>query len=243
MNTKRVSLDGSHRRRLYLFRHGAVDYVDDEGNVVPDPDLVHLNERGQAQALAMRGLFHDVAVDKVVCSGLRRTMQTAKSVLGERRYELEVVPALHEIRALQGSVNAEIDLLSDVAYSHWRAVDEGSRFMGGERYSDFYARISDAMDKLLLDPDWQNLAVFAHGGTNAAVIGWATGMGLQAFGIVDQATCCLNIIDFDVHADQGHVVRKTLRAMNITADDPVMRDRHAGDMEALASRIIELSSR
>ena len=73
-------------------------------------------------------------------------------------------------------------------------------------------------------------------------IGWATGMGLQAFGMVDQATCCLNIIDFDLHAEDGYIVRKTLRAMNITADDPVMRDRHVGDMEALATRIIQLNS-
>lgn len=241
MKPNSIALDGSHRRRIYLFRHGAVDYVDADGNVVPDPDVVHLNERGQAQALAMRELFHDVPVDKVVCSGFKRTVQTAQSVLGDRHYELVVVPELQEIRALKGSVNAEIDLLSDVAYSHWRAVDEGSRFLGGERYADFYKRISAAMEALLLDRSWQNLAVFAHGGTNAAAIGWATGMGLQAFGMVDQATCCLNIIDFDLHAEDGYIVRKTLRAMNITADDPVMRDRHVGDMEALATRIIQLS--
>ena len=241
MNPNRISLDGSHRRRLYLFRHGAVDYVDRDGNVVPDPDVVHLNERGRAQALAMCELFAGVAVDKVVCSGLKRTVQTAQTVLGERDNEIEVVPELHEIRSNWGSVDTEIDMLSDVAYSHWRAPDEGSRFLGGERYADFYERISNAMDALLLDRSWQNLAVFAHGGTNAAAIGWATGLGLQAFGIVDQATCCLNIIDFDSHAEQGHVVRKTLRAMNITADDPVMRERHVGDMEALATRIIELN--
>ena len=107
-----------------------------------------------------------------------------------------------------------------------------------ERYADFYARICVAVHDLVADPEWHNLAVFAHGGTNAAILGWVTGLGLPAFGLLDQATCCLNIIDFDVDKD-GQVVRKTLRAMNVTADDPVMRDRHSGDMEMLASMILQ----
>ena len=84
------------------------------------------------------------------------------------------------------------------------------------------------MDALLADDSWHNLAVFAHGGTNAAILGWATGVGLQAFGLLDQATCCLNIIDFDTD-DSGAVMRKTVRGMNITADDPVKHGRDAGD--------------
>lgn len=238
MTERRIALDGSHRRRLYLFRHGAVDYIDADGIVVPDPDAVSLNTRGIKQAHAMRELFRDVHVDRVICSGLRRTVETATTVLGERDYQLEIVAELAEIRALRGSANGEIDLLDDIAFSHWRAVDEGSRFLGGERYADFFDRVSAAMDTVLQQPDWHNLAIFAHGGTNAAVIGWATGLDLKAFGLVDQATCCLNIIDFDWHSDKQHVVRKTLRAMNITADDPVMRERHSGDMEALANLLM-----
>jgi broad specificity phosphatase PhoE len=94
------------------------------------------------------------------------------------------------------------------------------------------------METVLVDPSWHNLAVFAHGGTNAAILGWATGVGLQAFGLLDQSMCCLNIVDFDVD-DSGVVLRKTVRGMNITADDPVMRERHASDMEMLARRILK----
>ena len=39
--------------------------------------------------------------------------------------------------------------------------------------------------------------------------------------------------------DTGRLLRKTVRGMNITADDPVMRNRHAGDMEMLARRILK----
>ena len=235
---RRKALDGANRRRLYLFRHGAVDYIDDSGNWVPDPDVVDLNERGREQAAAMARLFAGVHVDKALCSGLPRTRQTGETVLGDREIELEVCSELEEIRPVTGTMAGGYDVYADIAFSHWRAVHEEARFLGGERYHDFYARICKAMDALLADPSWHNLAVFAHGGTNAAALGWATGVGLQAFGLLDQSMCCLNIIDFDVD-DAGHLIRKTVRGMNITADDPVMRERHAGDMEMLARRILK----
>ena len=39
--------------------------------------------------------------------------------------------------------------------------------------------------------------------------------------------------------ESGQVVRKAIRGMNITADDPVMRKRHAGDMEMLARQFLK----
>ena len=44
---KRSALDGAERRRLDLFRHGAVDYVHPDGSWVEDPDVVRLNPRGR----------------------------------------------------------------------------------------------------------------------------------------------------------------------------------------------------
>lgn len=236
--SRRTALDGASRRRLYLFRHAAVDYVDENGDWVADPDLVDLNERGKAQAAGMAELFVGVHVDKAVCSGLPRTRQTGERILRGRGIELEVFAELQEIRPLKGETAGGYDVLSDIAFSHWRAPDAEARFLGGERYHDFYVRIGNAMEKLLADPAWHNLAVFAHGGTNAAILGWATGVGVQAFGLLDQSMCCLNVMDFDFD-DAGRLVRKTVRGMNITADDPVMRNRHAGDMEMLARRILK----
>jgi len=235
---ERVAIDGSNRRRLYLFRHGAVDYIDENGEFLGDPDLVTLNSRGRSQAKAMADLFVEVHVDKAVCTGLPRTRETGLAILADRAVELEVIPALEEIRPMKGEAPGGYDIVSDVAFSHWRAEQEDAAFLGGERYHDFYKRISAAMDALLCDTSWHDIAVFAHGGTNAAVLGWVTGVGLQAFGLLDQSTCCLNVIDFDFD-DQDELLRKTVRGMNITAEDPVMRTRAAGDMELLAQRLLK----
>lgn len=236
--THRVAIDGARRRRLYLFRHGAVDYIDENGDWVADPDGVDLNERGRAQAAAMAKLFAGVHVDKALCTGLPRTRQTGETILGDREVNLEDFAELEEIRPLKGESAGGYDIYSDIAFSHWRASEEDARFLRGERYHDFYSRVSAAMETLLADHSWHNLAVFAHGGTNAAVLGWATGVGLEAFGLLDQSMGCLNIIDFDSD-ESGQVVRKAVRGMNITADDPVMRKRNAGDMEMLARRILK----
>ena len=237
----RTAIDGARRRRLYLFRHGAVDYIDRDGNWVADPDSVKLNARGRSQAAAMSAMFANVEVDKAICSGLPRTRQTGEIVLGERDIRIDVVPELEEIRPLKGEAEGDYDVIADVAFTHWRAQDLSATFLGGERYHDFYARISAAMEAVLADPDWNNIAIFAHGGTNAAALGWVTGLGLKGLGLFDQATCCLNVVDFDTQAD-GLVVRKHVRGLNITAEDPAKRDRHAGDMELLAEKLLQMKS-
>ena len=236
--TRRTTIDGAVRRRLYLFRHGAVDYINPDGSWVDNPDMVDLNARGRQQVAAMAELFRDVHIDRALCSPLPRTRQTGEAILGDRDVHLEVVEDLHEIRPVTGEVAGGYDIVSDVAFSHWRADRPDATFLGGERYHDFYARVSAAMEGILADQTWHNLAVFAHGGTNAAVLGWATGVGPTAFGLLDQSTCCLNVIDFDVD-DSGQLLRKTVRGMNITAYDPVMHRRDAGDMELLAQHLLK----
>ena len=235
---RRTALDGAHRRRLYLFRHGAVDYVDANGDWVEDADGVDLNDKGRAQAASMAQLFADVRIDKAICTGYPRTVQTGELILGDRDVELETVVDLQEIRHGPTEVAGGYDVYADVAFSHWRATQEDATFLGGERYHDFYARVSVAMESLLEDPSWHDLAVFAHGGTNAAVLGWATGVGLQAFGLLDQATCCLNVVDFDID-DSGTLLRKIVRGMNITVYDPLKHRREAGDMELMAKRLLK----
>jgi len=239
MKSRRVALDGAERRRIYLFRHGAVDYVDADGNIVADPDNVSLNATGRAQAAAMHDLFAGVTVDRAICSGLRRTQETATRVLGDRKLDVGIRAELAEIRAARGGPPQDFDLLEHVAFTHWKATRPGSRFLGGETYADFYARIAAVMENTMLDTDWHNLAVFAHGGTNAAIIGWTSGLGLAAFGTIDQATCCLNVLDFDFVADSPQPVRKIVRAMNVTALDPAKSGRHGGGMEALARRLLQ----
>ena len=63
-------------------RHGSVDYFTADGTPVP-PHTVPLNEAGRAQADAAGALFAAAGVrfDRVLVSGLARTVETAQRVL------------------------------------------------------------------------------------------------------------------------------------------------------------------
>src|SRR2546426_6065904 len=89
------------RRRIYLMRHGSVDYFRADGSAVP-PHTVSLNAAGREQADAAGALFAPCGVrfDHVIVSGLNRTVETAQRVLAAAGQSLALgaEPALEEIR-------------------------------------------------------------------------------------------------------------------------------------------------
>src|SRR5215217_1444071 len=87
------------RRRLYLMRHGEVNYFE-HGRPAP-PEGVHLNEQGRAQAAAAALALADISFDRVVTSGLPRTLETAAFLLGESfgDFRDRVLPAFHALIA------------------------------------------------------------------------------------------------------------------------------------------------
>ena len=77
------------RRRIYLMRHGSVDYFHADGTPLP-PLTVPLNASGRQQADAAGALYAECGVrfDHVIVSGLPRTAlsgTTAAAVINLRR--------------------------------------------------------------------------------------------------------------------------------------------------------------
>ncbi|HEV7914127.1 MAG TPA: histidine phosphatase family protein, partial [Albitalea sp.] len=105
-------------------RHGSVDYFHADGSPVP-PLTVPLNEAGRAQADAAGHLFAECGVrfDRVIVSGLQRTVETAQRVLGAagQALPLDIEPALEEIRGGR---------LADIAPDEVEAAFLGA-FQGG----------------------------------------------------------------------------------------------------------------
>lgn len=232
----RKAFDGSHRRRIHLFRHGDVSYVDDKGNRVADSRTVPLTDWGREQAADMRTFMKDIPVDRVICSGLPRTVETADGVFGNRDLKIEIAPAFEEIKSDPNRYKALTDL-ADVAYAFSNAHEPGATYGNGEKFSDFETRVVEGLEKLIADPNWKSLALIAHGGVNRALLGWLTGASLKAFATFEQNTACVNIIDIDTHPDTGDHHRTLLRGVNITAYDPAKRDVHLTALEMIAERI------
>jgi len=243
----RTAFDGALRRRVYLFRHGDVSYVTQDGSIVADPRGVHLTRQGQEEADAMRAMMAEVPVDRAVCSGLPRTRQTIARILAGRDLAIEEVPDLEEIRSdraqaayEQGSAPDPVPLpddLAEVAYAFRRAHEPGMRYRNGEPFADFERRVVASFAHLLSEPGWHDMALVAHGGTNRVILGWALGTGLRTFGHFEQDTCCLNVIDVDQDPDDLTVRRAVVRAVNATTYDPPKRERHLTTLEGLAQTI------
>jgi len=213
------------RRRLYLMRHGAVDYVDAEGRPVA-PDAVPLTVEGRAQAVAARELLSEIALDRVITSGLPRTLQTAELVVPGR--ELEAWPDLREITGARLSSIPPAQLEDAFVRAFHGVVPNEKRFLGGETIGELFDRVLPALDRLLADPAWDTVLLVLHGAVNRAILSHALTGERMFLGHFEQAPGCINVLD----VGDGWIVR----AVNINPSDLTHRSTRETTMEGYWAR-------
>lgn len=233
-----LPFDRTRRRRIYLMRHAEAQYIQPDGTRATDSRLVPLTERGQREAAAMGELLADVPFDRAICSGLTRTRETAAIVLNGRKLDVAIMPELEEIRGGDPIARAKLSPV-DYAYAMFQAGEPGACFAAGEPFQEFVDRVVPAFTKITNDPGWSTLLLVAHGGVNRAILTDITSASLTAFGAFEQDSACLNLIDVDTCLDSGAVLRRVLRGINITADDPLKRTRRLTSMEGMTKRLVE----
>ncbi len=218
-------MDGSGRRRVYLMRHGHVDYFDQS---LKDPRLVHLTDDGREQALAAARALSAVTFDLAVCSGLPRTRQTAEIVLephnSRAEHELISVPDLEELKSGWVKAKSREELAARLAFCFDDADAPDASFLpDGERFIDAEARVTQAMERIVLQGGWRTALIVAHEGVNRILLGWACGGGLKTVSAFEQDLGCVNVIDFDVtpSPDGAGLVleRAIIKAVNVTPYD------------------------
>uniref|UniRef100_A0A7C5RDA8 Histidine phosphatase family protein n=1 Tax=Thermus caliditerrae TaxID=1330700 RepID=A0A7C5RDA8_9DEIN len=199
------------RRRLFLLRHGEVDYFPG-GRPVP-PEGVGLTERGRAQAEAVRSLLLGVPIDRAVHTGLRRTRETAEIVLRGREVPLEAWPEFQEIRPGQLK---DLENPEEAFRRAFRPQSLEERFLGGERYGDFLERVVAAYRRLM-EQDWDSLLLVAHGGVIRAILSYALLGEGRLLGGLEVHPCGLSVLDIGEPT--------VLRLHNLTPYDPLPQGR------------------
>ncbi|HWQ27915.1 MAG TPA: histidine phosphatase family protein [Dehalococcoidia bacterium] len=180
------------RRRIYLMRHGAVSYFDEDGRPV-NPDQVGLNAEGRAQAEAARALLRDVRFDRVLASDLPRTVETARIVAPGAA--VESWPELRELRGDRLSGIPPERLEHEFVHAFRGIVPLDKRFLGGETIGQLFERVLPAVERLLADPGWDTVLAVLHGGVNRAILSFALTGERLFLGHFEQAPGCLNILD------------------------------------------------
>jgi broad specificity phosphatase PhoE len=208
------------RRRLYLMRHGEVAYFDAGGRPVA-PDDVSLTAEGVRQAEAARALLADVRIDRVLASGLPRTMETARLVAPSA--EVEVWPELQEIRGARLSSIPADELEEAFVHAFRGVVPLERRFLGGETIDALFDRVLPAVERLLADGAWDTTLVVAHGAVNRAILSWALTGERLFLGHFEQAPGCVNVLD----VGEDWIVR----AVNVAPLDPVHASTRLTTME------------
>jgi broad specificity phosphatase PhoE len=196
-------------------RHGAVAYFDLERPIAPDE--VRLTPAGVEQARAAGRALAEVRFDRVITTGLGRTVQTAELVVGQLATppadaDIESVPDLREFHAGDADVipDHELERAFLEAFSAGSPAD--ASFLGGETVKSLVDRVAAAMERIYADDSWHTLLIVAHGGVNRAILSAILAGPGANFGHLEQYPACINIID----GGPEFVVR----AINVTPYDP-----------------------
>ena len=195
------------RRRIYLMRHAQVRYFQGQ-----HPDEVLLTELGRAQAQAAAEALRGVPFDRVITSGLPRTLETAETVAPG--VEIERRPALREIESgeLRGVAPERVQEMMTTAFRGVVPLD--TQFLGGETIGELLDRVLPEVDALLADEGWDVALLVLHGAVNRAILSRALTGERLFLGAFEQAPACINVLDVD--AEGAFVVR----AVNHTPYDP-----------------------
>ncbi len=231
-----------NRRRIFLLRHAEAAYIHTDGTVTKDPERVALTPLGRTQARKQSAVLASVPFDRAICSGLPRTLETARLILAGREIPvLETEPALEEIRG-GGRAYKRGDKaawLREIANPWAVAAHPEGRFLGGEKFSDFAARVTPAFDRIVAAPAWRNLLLVLHGAVNRMILNHMLGLGWQTRAAIEQDNCCINVIDVDTDA-AGAIERYLIRTVNLTGYDLNKSGAVLTTMEQAALRLSEV---
>jgi len=202
-------------------RHARVAYFVDGRPL--RPETVPLTDAGRAHARAAAEVLAEIEFDRVITSGLPRTVETARIVAPDT--EPESWPELREIESGRLGDIPE-DELERAFVEAWReVVPEEARFLGGETIGSLLDRVLPAIDRLLADPEWDVVLAVLHGGVNRAIHSYALTGARALLGNLEQSPGCINVLD----VGDDWVVR----AVNTTPTDLAHRHGRLRTMEEL----------
>lgn len=220
-------------------RHGAVSYFDPAGRPVA-PEQVDLNALGRMQAQAAGEAFaaEGVRFDRVIASGLPRTVQTAALVLqhcGQSDLTMDVWPEWQEIRGGRLAGIAPEALAASFLGLERGVLAESTRFLDGESVGELLDRVLPGIQRLRADPHWDCALLVLHGVVNGAILSHALSGGQrQMFGAMVQSPACINVLDMGPDPDDW-----LLRVCNYAPTGALHVEDRNTTMEALYNQYLQ----
>jgi probable phosphoglycerate mutase len=228
------------RRRIYLMRHGAVEYLAPDGRRYGSGERP-LSQAGRAQARAAGRCLADAGVkpDRVIASTLPRTIQTAGEVLGvlDLALPVEQWADLQELKSGRIGDIPEADLEREYARAFVGVVPPSRKYLGGETFGSMVDRVHAAVARIVAEPGWDVLLLVLHGAVNRAILSTALTGDKTYLGNFQQSPACINVLDVSAAAGEPDWV---LRAVNIAPTDPAHVRTRTTTMEDQYLKFLQL---
>lgn len=184
------------KKNIYLIRHGEIE-TNGENRYIGVIDLP-LNINGIAEAKKLKVFFQDVSLDKIYCSDLQRSVQTAEIIAEKKITQIEKLSELREINMgnWEGKTFREIKEKFPKEFN--ARLDEIENFKpnGGESFKECQLRAISIFNKIA-ETNNKNVVIVAHAGINRSILAYLLGMPLKNIFKFQQNYGCINKIVFD----------------------------------------------
>jgi probable phosphoglycerate mutase len=178
---------------IYLLRHGTIE-GHEEKRFIGQIDLP-LDENGLRQARWWQKALVDIAFERVCCSDLIRSRETARIIAGDRGMHIDIIPQLREINLgdWDGLSVAEVRQLFPREYERMGKSLSSYRPGGGESFTDLQRRVVPAFERIVGESEGPIL-IAAHAGVNRVILCHVLEMPLANLFRLDQDYGSLNVI-------------------------------------------------
>ena len=160
------------KKTFYLIRHGVTPW--NKGEKCMGQQDIALDEEGLRQSEALADTFEHIPLERVLCSDLIRTRQTAAPLAARHGVEPELDPRLREINygELEGTSPSDWPTLFPELMKTWNFSSVDQAPPGGESRGELITRCSAALEGCLRH-DARHTAIVTHGGVIMGLLTWA----------------------------------------------------------------------
>lgn len=184
------------RKNIYLIRHGEIESAGEKRYIgIKD---VNLSLNGINQAVKLRDFFSCVPIDKIYCSELIRSVETAKIINENRNIQIFKDNQLREMNmgSWEGKTFKEIKAKFPDEFE--RRIKEIETFKpdGGESFKECSERVINAFIKITGE-SFENIIILAHAGVNRLIISYILDIPINNIFKFRQDYGCINKITID----------------------------------------------
>jgi broad specificity phosphatase PhoE len=184
---------------LYITRHGSKKGLNDD--TWTGAIDVELSEKGylQAEELGKELSKAKIKFNVIVTSSMTRSKETAKKIVEQFNYNVEVI----EFDELKEMSHGDVDGLTNSQFHEkypeiedaWKR-NEDIRFPNGENFQDVDNRIMPVIIQLLEKYEGKNILFVGHKSVNMVLIGNLLNIPLVYRYVPQQETCFLTMFEF-----------------------------------------------